>query len=239
MPVEKTSLQPDVQKVRRLSPSISPAPQPKVTLEEMLSQEAEMKQRAKYKIELIFSRHRSSLPHKPSPVMLLIWESGKRFHGGGDQKMYWCGYRDCGKPLSTDNFAYMHTICPACKRELFLDPDSRAAHIGAIKKEGGDTRGLERIPFVVGEKLACLTPQHLAELLEKTWRDLGGDSDIYLKFSPFEIRYDGKNETTRDLDNLEKVRVQRRPLIYPLKNIAVDLAAGADLRKRLLAMITS
>jgi len=79
----------------------------------------------------------------------------------------------------------------------------------------------------------------LAELLEKTWRDLQGDADIYLKYSPFEIRYNAKHESIRDLDKLDQVRVQRQPLIYTLPRILKDMSAGADFRTRILAMITS
>jgi phage FluMu protein Com len=235
MPIRETSVLPEV----RPLPGVSGAPERKVTVEELEAFDAAQKLKAKYKIEIIFSRHRSTLAHKPSPIMLLIWESGKRFHGGGDQKMYWCGYQDCGKPLSSDNFAYMHVVCPKCKREQFLDPDAKATHAKSVERSGGDSRGILRMPLVVGEKLANLIPAKLSELLEKTWRDLDGDADIYLKYSPFEIRYDSKHETVADLDRLDKVRVQRQPLIYPLKNIIKDMSAGADLRTRLLAMITS
>ena len=96
------------------------------------------------------------------------------------------------------------------------------------------------MPIVVGEKLANLTPPKLAELLEVTWRQLEGDADIYLKYSPYEIMYDPKEEGGHKLsDKLDKVRVHRRPLIYTLKSIMKDLHAGADLRKRFLAMITA
>lgn len=194
---------------------------------------------AKYKIEVMFSRHRSSLLHKNSPLMLLIWESGKRFHGGGDQKMYWCGYQDCQKPLSSDNFGPMHCVCPRCQRELFLGPDSRKPHYDSMRAQGRSTEGLDRIPDVVGERLLNLTPGKLADLLVRTWESLDRDADVYLKYSPFEIRYDKLHETPKDLDQLNKARVQRQPLIYTLKNIVKDLAAGADLRSRFLAMITS
>lgn len=226
---------PDVKPLK----GVDSRPAPKVTLQELEAFDATQKIKAKYKIEIIFSRHRSPLAHKPSPVMLLIWESGKRFHGGGDQKMYWCGYSDCGKPLSSDNFAYMHVICPKCKREQFLDPDARASHASQVSRAGGNAAGIMRLPFVVGEKLANLTPPKLAELLEKTWRSLDGDADIYLKYSPNEIRYDTKNETSKEIDNLDKVRIQREPVIYPLARIIKDVSDGADLRKRILAMVTS
>jgi len=216
------------------------SPKPKLTVAEMQATKEEMKLRAKYKIEIIFSRHRSSRLEKPSPFMLLIWESGKRFHGGGDQKMYWCGYPDCDMPISSDLFAYMHVICNHCNRELFLDPSAKRSHVDSVKDRGLNPEGIKRIPYVVGERLANLTPPKLAELLETTWRKLEGDADIYLKYSPYEIRYDPKHDSdNKAIDNLNQIRVQRQPLIYPLKNIIKDLHAGADLRKRLLAMITS
>lgn len=194
---------------------------------------------AKYKVEVIFSRHRSTLSHVASPLMLLIWESGKKLHGGGDQKMYWCGYDDCGKPLSSDNFGFMHVVCPSCRRECFLDPEGKQRHIASSRAEGRSTSGLESMPTVTGEKMARLTPPKLADLLVKTFHQLNGDVDIYLKYSPFEIRYDSLHEKTSDIDNLDRVRIQRNPLIYSLKNIIKDMSAGADLKKRFLAMITS
>jgi hypothetical protein len=201
--------------------------------------EDEQKDKAKYKIEVIFSKHRSPALHKPSPLMLLIWESGKRLHGGGDQKMYWCGYNDCGKPISSDHFAYMHVVCPHCQREMFLDPDSKKAHVESLRRENRRSEGLERLPYVVGEKMANITPPDLAGLLVHTWHQLEGKADVYLKYSPHEIRYDKIHETSKDIDRLDKVRIQRQPLIYTLAAIRKDLAAGADLKKRFLGMITA
>lgn len=224
----------------KLTSGVSPRPRPKVTTEDMAAVKTAEGLKAKYKIEVIFSRHRSTRLEKHSPLMLLIWESGKKYHGGGDQKMYWCGYSNCGKPFSSDHFAYMHVVCPNCNREMFLDPDGKNEHIRQAMRQGHDVSGLKRMPIVVGEKLARLTPPKLAELLEKTWRQLGGDADVYLKYSPYEIRYDPREEKGDKLsEKLDRVRVQRKPLIYTLKNIMKDLHAGADLRKRFLAMITS
>jgi len=224
----------------KLTSDVSPRPRPKLTAADMVAAQTEQKLKARYKIEVIFSRHRSSRMDKHSPLMLLIWESGKKFHGGGDQKMYWCGYPDCERPFSSDNFAYMHVVCPHCNREMFLDPDGKAEHIRQAIRHNHDAEGLKRMPIVVGEKLARLTPPHLAELLEKTWHQLDGDADVYLKYSPYEIRYDPREEKGHKLsEKLDNVRVQRKPLIYTLKNIMKDLHAGAELRKRFLAMITS
>lgn len=214
-------------------------PRPKLTEADIKAIQEEQKDKARYKIEVMFSRHRSSFLNKPSPLMLLIWESGKRLHGGGDQKMYWCGYEDCSKPITSDDFAYMHVVCRHCQRELFLDPEAKAAHVRSLRREGRRSDGLDALPYVVGEKLANLTPPKLAELLERTWYALDGQADIYVKYSPYEIRYDKLHETTSDMDRLEKARVQRQPLIYTLRSIRKDLANGADLRARFLAMITA
>ena len=232
------------EKITPLPPMVSvgnPARRARVELtqEDKSALKKEEQDKARYKIEVIFSKHRSSLSYKPSPFMLLIWESGRRLHGGGDQKMYWCYYQDCDKPISSDYFGYMHVLCPHCQREMFLDPDAKAAHVESLRRENRNSVGLERIPFVVGEKMANLTPPNTAELLVKTWHQLDGQADIYLKYSPKEIRYDPKHETTKDIDKLDKVRIQRQPLIYPLARIRRDLAGGADLKSRFLGMLTA
>src|SRR6185369_12873116 len=211
----------------------------KLTAQDKLAVEAEQADKADYKIEVMFHRKRSTLPNKPTAVMVLIWESGKKLHGGGDQKMFWCGYPDCEKPFSSDNFGYAHAVCPHCKREVFLDEQSKATHIRHANRDRLNTDGLKKMPIVIGERLANLTPPNLAALLEKTWHQLDGKADVYLKYSPYEIRYDIKFETTKDIDNLDKVRTTRDPLIYTLKAIRKDIAHGADLRGRFLAMLTA
>lgn len=212
----------------------------RATPEDLKKAEEEQKDKARYKIEVLFHpTKRSSLAHKPAPVMVLIWESGKRLHGGGDEKMYWCGYPDCGKPFPSDDFGYMHVVCRHCQREQFLDPDARATHIKMARREGKDSSGLERMPIVGGERLANLTPPNLAELLVKTWYQLEGNADVYFKHTSRKIRYDKLHETSKDMDNLELVRIQRKPGILTLKDIRRDLANGADLKSMFLAMIVA
>jgi hypothetical protein len=202
-------------------------------------QKAVEQKKAKYKIEVMFSRHRSPRADRESPGGLFLWESGKRLHGGGDQKMYWCGYDECGMPFSSDNFGYMHAVCPYCKREMMLDPDSRKTQLDYIRHNNLQMKNLDKLPFVVGEKFFSLTPPNLAALLEKTWIQLGGLADVYLKYSPFEIRYDVTDDSVKVIDDLNRARVQRQPLIYSLERILKDTAAGADLKGRFLAMITA
>lgn len=195
--------------------------------------------RARYKLEIHFGPDRSSLHHKLMAALVTIWESGKRLHGGGDEKMYWCGYEDCGKPFSTDNFAYMHAVCPVCKRELLLDPYSRQEQIEYLHREGQSSAGIEELPIVVGEKLMKQTPPAIAKFLAGAWQDLECNADIYLKFHPKDIRIDKKHMDHKVYDKVEQVRAKRQPLIYPLSRILKDTLAGGDLEAHILAMITA
>jgi len=212
-------------------------PRRPLTPEDIKKAEDDKKDKADYKIELVFDSRRSARLHKLVPFMVTIWESGKRLHGGGDDKMYWCGYEDCGKPIKTANFAYMHTVCPSCNRELFLDPPSKGAHIRSLNREGRQSDGIEKIPIVVGERFCNLPPSKIADLLVKLWYQLEGKADVYFKHTARKIRYDAVHETTRDIDNLEMARISRKPGIYTLKSIRKDIAAGSDLKKRFLSWI--
>lgn len=195
--------------------------------------------KALHKLEIHFGPDRSSLHHKLMAALVTIWESGKRLHGGGDEKMYWCGYDDCGKPFSTDNFAYMHAICPKCHRELHLDPYSRQEHLDYLARENLPVNGMDKLPIVVGEKLMKQTPPSIAKFLAKTWYDLECNADIYLKFHPKDMRIDKVHIDHTIFDKVTNARAKREPVIYPLSRILKDTAAGGNLEASILAMITA
>jgi hypothetical protein len=193
--------------------------------------------RAKYKIELFFSRKRTA--RGLTAVALTIWESGLRFHGGGDDKMYWCGYPDCKKPIASRNFGYAHVVCPTCKREQFLDPPTKKDHIAALIKGNQPVNDLDKLPIISGEKYCKLYPEGIADLLVTTFNDLNRDADFYFKYQPVDMRYDPVHETVADMNRLDKARLKREPVIYPLSRLLVDLSNGSDLKKRLLTFITA
>lgn len=197
--------------------------------------------KATHKIELFLGKRRSSLAHKYNDGVVTIWESGRRLHGGGDEKMYWCGYDVCGMPFSTDNFGFMHVVCPKCQKELFLDPGSKQLHIDQQRKEGKDAsaRQLAALPMVVGEKFFKLSIWKLVDLLEKTFNQLNRDADIYLKFAPADLRFDKNHMNFRDIEQVQTARVERKPVIYPLGRLVKDLTAGAEIRVLLHAFLTS
>jgi hypothetical protein len=194
-------------------------------------------ERARYKIEIHFGKDRTT--SGLCSGCITIWESGLRMHGGGDEKMYWCGYSDCGKPIASSNFGYAHAVCPVCSREQFLDDKTKGEHVKYLIRENQRVGDLDKLPIVVGEKFFKLYPPSIADLLTTTFNDLNRDTDIYLKYHPLDMRYEGKNETVADLKRLELARIKREPVIYPLSRIIKDLNAGADLKARFLAMITA
>lgn len=210
---------------------------PTITMSEVNAFVEEFKERAAYKMEVHFGKNRST--HKPFPGLLTIWESGRRLHGGGDEKMYWCGWSECGKPIKSEFFGLNHVVCPTCKKEMFLDEVAKQQHIDYMKKEGRNPRDIEALPIVVGERLFKMSPPNIAKLLVKTFEELGRNADLYLKYHPLDIRYVGKDETTANLNRLVQARENRQPVIYPLRRIIKDVVAGADLHARFLAMITA
>ena len=196
--------------------------------------------RAKYKIEMHLGPDRSTSALKPSAGLICIWESGKKFHGGGDDKMYWCGYDDCQKPFSTDLFALYHAVCPKCQREMFCDPDSKQGHVDHLLAEGQPLKDIDRLPCAVGEKLFRLSPSKQADLVLKTFRALDSDADVYLKYHPKDIRIDKVNPSSAEsITKLVLARLRKKPLIYPLANIIKDTSAGADIHGRFLAMLVA
>jgi hypothetical protein len=195
--------------------------------------------KAKYKVELQFGKNRSISTLKPSVGVMLIWESGKRFHGGGDQQMYWCGFDDCQFPMSTDNFGFYHVVCPTCNRENFLDKPSKDDHILEARRMGKNTASFKGMPIVFGERYFNLTPPKIADLIEKVWRRLGCNADIYIKYHPSDIRYRAMFETAKTQDDLEKARRLRGLLIYPLARILKDTSTGAEARKQFLKLVTA
>jgi hypothetical protein len=193
--------------------------------------------KARYKIEVHFGHKRSISSLIPNAGCLTIWESGKQFHGGGDDKMYWCGYPDCQRPFSSENFAYNHVVCPHCQKEQFLDPAGKKQHVQYLKKEGRPLNNLDKLPMVTGELFFKLSNPKIADLLVKTFRQLDSNADLYLKFHPFDIRFDKDNpgDVTKQLLN---ARAKRDPVIYPLARIIKDSATGSDLGFRFLALLT-
>lgn len=173
--------------------------------------------KAKYKIELLFGKARSTA--RPTPGALSFWESGTKFHGGGDAKIYLCPGKALGKStcegfIPDSSTGYGHLVCPAC---------------------GTVWQGQQ----VIGEIFANLPMKKWAEVILKYYVRLGLNCDIYLKYARTDIRAAAMAEQLKDLrgEKVNLVRSKRAMAIYPLRNILKDSSAGADLLGRFEAFL--
>lgn len=168
--------------------------------------------RARFKIEVMFEANRTTLG--PNLLGIQLWESGKRFHGGGDELIYWCKDTEseagCGLPIPADFVKANVGFCPSCNRGVALE---KAAHMRVL-----------RVPT-----------RKLSEELVKIFRSLNSNADIYLKYHKTDIRY-------LAMEKAKGPNVARRLKgmhIYPLKNILRDTVSGADLANRFFIFLTS
>jgi len=175
------------------------------------------KELAKYKIEIMFGKEFS--PSKPSSGAVSFWESGSKFHGGGDTILHFCpgkrkGINDCEGMIPDASHGFGFLVCPHCHRTW-----------------NGDD--------VWGQLLARLDGRGWAALVLKYYRKLEMRADIVIKYHPDSLRAAAfrEQEKQRMGSDLSKVRAKRAVAVYPLRNIIKDTSAGADLEGRFYAFI--
>jgi len=168
--------------------------------------------RAKYKIEVTFDQHRT--PKGPNILGIQLWESGKRFHGGGDELMFFCRDSEldagCWYPISQNEIKGSIAYCLNCQQAINAD---RLTNI----------------------KIGRVSTKRLADDLVEIFRQLKGDADIYVKFHKTDVRYIAM-QRDRGPEIAQRLKGMH---IYPLKNILKDLEGGADLSKRFFSFLAS
>lgn len=168
--------------------------------------------RAKFKIEVFFGPDRTIAG--PNLCQLSVWESGKRFHGGGDELAFFCqdveGPEGCGHIITSNCIQGAIAVCPGCQRAV-LATRLTTGRIGRV------------------------STRRLAQDIETLFHQLGSNSDLYCKYDRTDIRYKAMLADKGP----EKARRLRGLHIYPLKNILKDTAYGADLVKRIHAFLTA
>lgn len=174
---------------------------------------------AKWKVEVVFFHKRRLFTHSAGAIS--IWESGTKFHGGGDTKAYFCPGRelkvsDCEAVIPDSSNGYGFLVCPACK------------HVWTGEQ-------------VYGEVFGRWSNQMWAEKILHFFRRLDHNADIYLKYPRHDLRVAARQEQEKQLmgEKLQHVRRERVQYIYPLKNIIIDTANGADLLGRFHAFLTA
>lgn len=168
--------------------------------------------RAKYKIEVTFEKGRTS--QGPNLLGVQVWESGKRFNGGGDELSFFCkdveSNDGCFGVITSDFIKGGVAYCQSCKKGVVADRLTN---------------------MMIGK----VTSQSLAEQLAKMFRQLGSNADIYLKYHKTDPRYIAM-ERAKGPEAAKRLKGMH---IYPLKNIMKDTSNGADLVKRLKAFVCS
>jgi hypothetical protein len=170
--------------------------------------------RAQYKIEIMFGPNRTA--QGSNIVCVQIYESGKFFHGGGDDKSYWCkdvraGRVDgCDGIITSQHIKGGLAICPNCQMALNTD-------------------------FLTGERFIKRSTKDIAEYVAKLFRQLDHSCDIYCKYNAEDIRY----KICVEKVGSEKARWLKGLFIYPLGRIIKDTAAGSSLEARIRAFLSA
>lgn len=178
--------------------------------------------KAKYKLEIMFNDARSNT--HPFPGMMFAWENGNMWEGGGDAKIYFCpqkldrldgvGQRTCWTPIDSRFIGPKQAICPVCRR-------------------------ISAPIDLCGEIFANSTSQNWAYLIQHAFEALEHNADIRLGILANDLRQASKDEQERDHrgDKLTGIRLKRKWVIYPLKNIIRDTAGGSDVYTRIRAFL--
>lgn len=205
----EASASPEQRNARRLE-SLRREQKTDSTLESKLGGEI----RAKYKIEVTFTEGRTLFGS--NLLGITLWESGKRFHGGGDELVYWCkdnrqGHDDgCWAPIPGDLIRGEVAVCPNCNRMVNSD-------------------------LLTNMRIGKVTNRALAAELVTIFHSLGSNADIYIKYHKTDVHYIAM-EREKGSDVANRLKGMH---IYTLKNILRDTASGADLAKRFYAFVSS
>lgn len=187
--------------------------------------------KAKYKIEVHFGPGRSGI--KDFKALIVPWESGKFFHGGGDGQMYMCiDHRIFEKDNTTPPSAL-----PILRKTMRERTEWGCGHTITSNDIRGDAalcpgcKNLINVRNLTGQLPFYGSVTQLSELVEIIFHKMNDDADIYCKYSPTDIRY----KTQAEFKGVEEARRLRGLMIYPLYRILQDISSGASLLSRFKA----
>jgi hypothetical protein len=187
----------------------SRSPMDALDVETALGETPSVAKGAKYKIEVAYMEARKL--KEPSACSVTVWESGRRFHGGGDQSMFWCinaknPDEGCGGLIPDNMVKNGVALCPHCKRSV----------------------NQQLLPVT---RVGIFSPQNLAKEIHKIFRHLGSDADVYLKYhrSDMEARARLKSEGG----------AKKEVAIYTVTSIIRDSLLGGDLTRKFEDFLTA
>jgi hypothetical protein len=194
---------------------------------------------ARYKIEVTFGSKRTPLGQpQGNACTIVVYESGRRFHGGGDDLAWWCDVRDAGAG-QYDKF-HADTHKPGnkklgCGKVITSDCIVNETTVGkdkqmhTVRKAVCPHCGLMwRASMMTDAIMGRWSTRRMAKKLFQLWISADGDADIYLKYHNTDIRY----ITMERMHGTSMARNLRGMAIYPLQNIIKDTSNGASVEDR-------
>jgi len=185
--------------------------------------------RAGYKIEVFFGPGRTD--RQSYNALLLLWESGKHLHGGGDGAMYIC----------LDHRPFEKVRSPSVLSALRSKMRNEAHQIAGCGSPIPSTQvqmGLARCPtcgriinseHLMGQLPFFGTTAELAELTEILYSKLKHNADVYAKYYKTDIRFLALSKPG------SLAEISENAFIYPLRNIIKETSNGASVRDRFTA----
>jgi len=197
------------------------------------AQETEEAKRLKadYKIQVWF-RHNRKL-FGDNTFTLSFWESGKRLHGGGDEKMFVCRrLHNAPQPNRRDSLALKNPDSVGKKGCDHLIPGG-IMQAGIVVCPNCNMR--HQSEYLVDSILYEADMTRASEIIEGWWRKLGSNADIYVKYAPD----DPRTLLQADRYGYEKARARKGLTIYPLDRIITDTAGGASVQGRFRSLLVA
>jgi hypothetical protein len=186
--------------------------------------------KADFKIQAWFRSNRSL--NGVSALTVSVWESGKRLHGGGDSLMYICRrLAEAPKPRPLDVLAINPNKATAKGCGEFLS----ANIIQGGRVQCPSCGMVHRSEEIATDILYEADMHRASEILARMWRRLGGNADIYVKYSPT----DPRTKAMADAHGIHMAREKKGLTIYPLANIIKDTQNGATIENRFYALLTA
>ena len=197
------------------------------------AKEAEEAKRLKadYKIQVWF-RHNRKL-YGDNTFTLSFWESGKRLHGGGDEKMFVCRRLDnAPKPNRRDALALRDPDAVGKKGCDHLIPGG-IMQAGIVVCPNCNMR--HQTEHLVDSILYESDMTRAAQILATWWHKLGDNADIYVKYAPD----DPRTMLQADMYGYEKARMRKGLTIYPLDRMIADTTGGASVEGRFRSLLVA
>lgn len=186
----------------------------------MKSMKEEDEHKAKFILDIYFNEERSV--HRPFSGFLMAWTNGGFFHGGGDEKVYFCPAkveRDghtkiCAAPMPPNLIKHHMGICVTCQQP-------------------------SKDKNFVGEVFFKLPMSSWTSVIERYFYRLNCNADIRIGIMRGDLRAASVLQASSEKQGemLRKVRQQREWVRYSLAAIIKDGAAGATLGSRLNAFL--